>query len=131
MYNLRYLLDTHALLWLIDDSTLLGTAVKEVYLDEDNIIFLSMASIWEIAIKKSGKKLQIPGSLSEFVTNHVRGNKIDLMPIELNHLYQLENLMFNHKDPFDRLIISQAIAENIPVLSKDKAFDDYPVERVW
>lgn len=128
---MRYLLDTHALLWLIDDSTLLGTAVKEVYLDEDNIIFLSMASIWEIAIKKSGKKLQIPGSLSEFVTNHVRGNKIDLMPIELNHLYQLENLMFNHKDPFDRLIISQAIAENIPVLSKDKAFDDYPVERVW
>ncbi|KAA3655516.1 MAG: type II toxin-antitoxin system VapC family toxin [Calditrichaeota bacterium] len=128
---MKYLLDTHALLWLIDDSPQLGNGIKDVFLNEDNTIFLSVASIWEIAIKKGGEKLQIPGTLSGFVADHVRGNKIDILPIELNHLYQLENLEFNHKDPFDRLIISQAIVEDIPVISKDKAFDDYPVGRIW
>ena len=90
-----------------------------------------MASIWEMAIKISLQKLEIPDTLSEFVKEHVRGNKIDIMSIELRHLYQLENLSLSHRDPFDRLIIAQAIAENIPVLSKDEAFEDYPIQRIW
>ena len=128
---MRYLLDTHALLWIVNDDPQLGDKAKNIYLHDENDIFVSMASIWEIAIKISLKKLEIPGILSDFVKEHVRGNKIDILPIELNHLYQLENLTFFHRDPFDRLIISQAIVENIPVLGNDIAFDDYPIQRIW
>jgi PIN domain nuclease of toxin-antitoxin system len=128
---LRYLLDTHALLWIVADDPQLSSQVKNIYLDEENEILTSTASIWETAIKISLKKLEIPGTLAEFVKEHVRGNKIEIMPIELKHLYQLENLSYFHRDPFDRLIIAQAIVENIPILSNDKAFDDYPIQRIW
>jgi PIN domain nuclease of toxin-antitoxin system len=128
---LRYLLDTHALLWIVEDDPQLGVQAKAIYLDEENEIFISVANIWEMAIKISLTKLEIPGTLSEFVKEHVRGNKIDILSIELNHLYQLENLSYFHKDPFDRLIIAQAIVENIPILSSDIAFDDYPIQRIW
>lgn len=128
---MRYLLDTHTLLWIVDDNPKLGNKAKSIYLNEKNDIYTSIASVWEIAIKSSLKKLEIPGTLSEFVREHVRGNKIDIMSIELTHLYQLENLTYFHRDPFDRLIISQAIVENIPVLSNDEAFDDYPIQRIW
>ena len=128
---MRFLLDTHTLLWLVNDDPQLGKKVKKVYLDDGNEIFISMASIWEMAIKISLKKLQIPGTLAEFVKEHIRGNKIDIMAIELNHLYQLENLNYFHRDPFDRLIIAQAIAENITIISSDEAFDEYPIQRIW
>ena len=128
---MRYLLDTHTLLWIANDDPQLGKKVKNIYLDEKNDILLSIASIWEMVIKISLNKLEIPGTLSDFVKEHVRGNKIDIMSIELNHLYQLENLNYFHRDPFDRLIIAQAIAENIPILGKDEAFDDYPIQRIW
>ena len=128
---MRYILDTHTLLWIVDDNPKLGDEAKTIYLNDHNDIFASIASIWEMAIKISLNKLNIPGTLSEFVKDHIRGNKIDIINIELNHLYQLENLNYFHRDPFDRLIIAQAIAENIPVISSDKAFDDYPIQRIW
>jgi len=128
---LRYLLDTHTLLWIVNDDPQLGDEARNIYLNNANDIFASMASVWEMAIKISLKKLEIPGTLSDFVKEHIRGNKIDILSIELNHLYQLENLTYFHRDPFDRLIISQAIVENIPILSSDKAFDDYPIQRIW
>ena len=128
---MKYLLDTHTLLWIIADDSVLGENTRSIYLNEMNEICLSMASIWEMAIKISLGKLQIPGSLPEFVKTHIRGNKIDVMPIELKHLYQLENLTFFHRDPFDRLIISQAIVENLPILSQDKEFDNYSIQRIW
>ena len=128
---MRYLLDTHTLLWIVNDDPQIANQVKKIYLNENNQIFASTASIWEMAIKISLKKLKVPGSLSDFVKEHIRGNKIDIMSIELNHLYQLENLVYFHRDPFDRLLIAQAIAENIPILSKDKTFDDYPIHRIW
>lgn len=128
---MRYLLDTHTLLWIVNDDPQLGNEVKNIFLNNENDIFASMASVWEMAIKISLKKLEIPGTLSDFVKEHIRGNKIDILSIELNHLYQLENLTYYHRDPFDRLIISQAIVENIPILSSDKVFDDYPIQRIW
>ena len=128
---MRYILDTHTLLWIVDDNPKLGDEAKTIYLNDHNDNFASVASIWEMAIKISLNKLNIPGTLSEFVKDHIRGNKIDIINIELNHLYQLENLNYFHRDPFDRLIIAQAIAENIPVISSDKAFDDYPIQRIW
>jgi PIN domain nuclease of toxin-antitoxin system len=115
----------------VDDNPKLGEKAKSIYLNEANDIYASVANIWEIAIKTSLNKLQIPGTLSEFVKEHVRGNKIDIMSIELTHLYQLENLTFFHRDPFDRLLIAQAIVENIPILGNDAVFDKYPIQRIW
>lgn len=128
---MKYLLDTHTLLWIVNDDARLGDNAKRIFLNEDIEIFTSISSIWEMAIKTSLNKLELPGSLSEFVQNHIRENKINILSIELNHLFQLENLPYYHRDPFDRLIIAQAIAENIPVLSRDSAFDDYPIQRIW
>lgn len=128
---MRFLIDTHTLLWIVDDDPKLSDKAKKIFLNNNNDIFVSIASIWEMVIKISLKRLEIPGTLSEFVKEHIRGSKIEIMSIDLNHLYQLENLPFIHRDPFDRIIIAQAIIENIPVISKDEVFDGYPIQRIW
>lgn len=128
---MRHLLDTHTLLWIINGDPKLSEKVKSLFLDEDNDIAISMASIWEMAIKISLNKLKIPGPLAEFVAEHIKGNKINILPIELNHIYHLENLPFFHRDPFDRLIIAQAMAENMSILGQDEVFDQYSINRIW
>ena len=128
---MKLLLDTHTLLWIVTrDRRLSGTA-KRLFLDTNNAIFLSVASVWEIAIKKSLNRLTMSGTLTEFVNEHIIGNDIGLLNIQLEHLYQIEILPFHHRDPFDRLIVAQALIENIPVLSADVSFDYYPVKRIW
>ena len=128
---MKYLLDTHVLLWIVEDNPQLSDKVKAIYLEEENEMILSIASVWEIAIKSSLNKLDIPGSLKEFVKKHIRGNNINILPIELSHLYQLEKLPFHHRDPFDRLIIAQGMMADIAVISKDKIFDAYLIKREW
>jgi len=128
---LKYLLDTHVLLWVIDNNSQLSQKVKKIYLDEGNEIILSIVSIWEMAIKISLNKLIIPGVLSDFVRNHIIGNNIRILDLRLAHIYRLENLQYYHRDPFDRLIISQSIEENIPIISSDSRFDQYKVDRIW
>jgi PIN domain nuclease of toxin-antitoxin system len=128
---LKYLIDTHTLLWIVDRNSQLSKTAQERYIDESNEILLSIASIWEMAIKISLKKLIIPGFLSDFVKDHVIGNNIRILNISLSHIYRLETLRYHHKDPFDRLIISQAIKENIPIISPDNRFDQYEINRIW
>ena len=105
---MRYLLDTQSLLWLVTDDSRLTPQVKFTFLDPQNEILLSMASLWEMAIKISINKLFIEGSLENFTENHILGNDIQLLQIEPSHIYRLEHLSFHHRDPFDRLIIAQA-----------------------
>jgi len=128
---LKYLSDTHALLWIVDRNSQLSNTAQEIYLDEDNEILISSASIWEMAIKISLKRLIIPGNLQEFVKEHVIGNNIQILNISLSHIHRLETLQYHHRDPFDRLLISQAIEENIPIISSDNRFDQYGVNRIW
>ncbi|MBD3385391.1 PIN domain-containing protein [candidate division KSB1 bacterium] len=128
---MRYLLDTHALLWIVGDDSRLSRKVRRLYLDESNEMLFSMAGIWEMAIKISLGKLHLPATLSDFVREHIRGNKIDILSIELGHLYQLERLEYYHRDPFDRLLIAQAMSENITIISSDGVFERYPVQRIW
>jgi PIN domain nuclease of toxin-antitoxin system len=90
-----------------------------------------MASIWEISIKVSLNKLEIKSSLETFVEKHIIENDIHLLNIELEHVYPLVKLPFHHRDPFDRLIVSQAIYEKMPIISSDKNFDLYSVKRIW
>lgn len=128
---MKCLLDTHALLWIVGGDSRLGQKAKSAYLDEANSVFVSMATIWELAVKISLKKLEIAGELNGFVTEHVHGNGMELLPIQLAHCCQLQNLDFHHRDPFDRLIIAQAMVERLTIVSADKEFDAYPIQRIW
>jgi len=128
---LKYILDTHALLWITSDSDRLTSKAKSIYLDDKNEIWLSKASVWEMAIKISLKKLQIKNNIENFINDHVVGNGIKILDITLEQIYKLETLPFHHRDPFDRLIISQSMTEGIPVISSDHNFDKYNVNRIW
>jgi len=128
---LRYLLDTHTLLWITQDSDQLAPKVKKIFLDEKNEILLSTISLWEIAIKISLEKLKLPSNLDEFIKNHIIRNGIKIVNFEANHICQLENLPFHHRDPFDRALAAYCIQEKIPLLTKDKIFKKYKIKSIW
>jgi len=92
---------------------------------------LSLASVWEMQIKRQLGKLSLNLPLPELIASQQQTNGLQLLPIELNHIFMLENLPQFHRDPFDRLLIAQAVTEQIPVLSIDTVFDHYPVQRLW
>lgn len=125
------LLDTQALLWfLLDDPRLSGKA-RERLIDTDVSIFVSPASIWEIAIKISLGKYTLPAPFAAFWGEQLQINDFSLLPISVSHAARVVDLPFHHRDPFDRLIIAQSLEEGIPVVSSDDTFDHYGVERVW
>jgi PIN domain nuclease of toxin-antitoxin system len=128
---MKYLIDTHIFLWFIQDSPSLPTNIKSLMEDGNNQLLLSMASIWEIAIKYSLGKLQLNGAFEEFIEEQLSLNEIALLPIQIKHLKKLINLPFHHKDPFDRLIIAQAITEKETVISVDQYFRQYPVSTIY
>lgn len=103
---MKYLLDTHALLWILEDNENLTNKVKRIYLNNANQIFLSVVNLWEMAIKISLNKLHLSEGLEKFVDNHVIGNNIQLLSVTDKHIYPIETLPFHHRDPFDRLLVS-------------------------
>jgi PIN domain nuclease of toxin-antitoxin system len=127
----RLLLDTHTFLWFIDGDTALSPYARQLIEDRTNERLLSIASLWEMAIKASLGRLTLTLSFTGLVAEHVHGNAIELFEILPRHLDVLTTLPFHHKDPFDRMIIAQSQAENIPILSRDSAFDDYAIRRLW
>ncbi len=128
---MKYLLDTHTLLWIVNADKKLSNKAKQLYLDIENRILLSIGSIWEIAIKLSRNKLKIHEPLAKFIENQIRGNDIHLLNIHTDHLVQVEKLPFHHINPFDRIVIAQAMIEDIPIISANRHFDHYPIKRIW
>jgi PIN domain nuclease of toxin-antitoxin system len=128
---MKYLLDTHTLLWLTTNDPRLSQNSKELYLNAENEILFSMASVWELAIKSSIKKISFDKTLEDFIEEHVKGNNIEIMKIELPHVLRVESLPFHHRDPFDRLLIAQAIEDNVSIIGMDSIFDKYKVNRIW
>lgn len=128
---MRLLLDTHAFLWFIEGNLNLSDHARQLIEDENNQRFLSIASLWEISIKVSIGKLELGIPFTEFFQQQVYGNAIALLEIRAEHLDILAKLPFYHKDPFDRLIIAQSVVENIPLVTKDGAFTNYPVVLLW
>jgi PIN domain nuclease of toxin-antitoxin system len=128
---MKYLLDTHAFLWIIEDNKNLTEKVKHIYLDNSHDMFLSVASIWEMAIKISLGKLTIKGKLNRFIDKQTLENNILLLDISPHHVIPIEKLPFHHRDPFDRLLISQCIQDKMKIISRDTQFDKYSVQRVW
>jgi PIN domain nuclease of toxin-antitoxin system len=128
---MRFLIDTHIFIWYVQNSEKLSTSVTTLINDSRNEILFSTASIWEMAIKQSTGKLNLGVPYASFIKEQMRLNNMELLPINIEHLEIVSALPFHHRDPFDRLLISQAIFENMPILSVDIAFDAYPVQRVW
>ncbi|MDT4952631.1 MAG: hypothetical protein QOJ02_769 [Acidobacteriota bacterium] len=127
---MKLLLDTHAFLWFIDDNPRLSAKAKAL-LESDADLLLSVASLWEISIKISIGKLILAQPLDVFLRQQLTNNDIEMLPISLAHLGVVSTLPFHHRDPFDRLLIAQAIIEKMPVVSIDAAFDAYSVTRLW
>lgn len=128
---MKLLLDTHAFLWFIGGSGELSSYARALIEDEENDRYLSVASLWEMTIKVSIGKLDVPLPFTRLVRQHVTGNAIEVLSIEPKHLDKQRSLSYHHRDPFDRLIIAQAIVEEMPVVSRDDGFSDYPVQLLW
>ncbi len=124
---MNYLLDTHIALWYFDHIKKLSPNVIEI-LQEKNKLYISIASLWETTIKSSQGKLDLNCNIDDFI-NKINNN-FKIVHISDTHLLELSKLPFHHKDPFDRLIISQAIAENFTLISSDRKFDYYDIKLV-
>ncbi|MEG3936539.1 MULTISPECIES: type II toxin-antitoxin system VapC family toxin [unclassified Microcoleus] len=128
---MRLLLDTHTFIWYVTDNPRLSANVKLLIEDENNEKLVSIASIWEMAIKHSIGRLNFSLPFMEFVRQQLSVSNIGLLEINLNHIEVVASLPLHHRDPFDRLIIAQSMSEQIPVLSVDAIFDAYAIARLW
>lgn len=128
---MRVLLDTHTLLWFAAGSPKLSVTALDLLEGEHSEAVLSVASLWEIAIKVSVGRLHLGGDYNAAMAVHLQKADAALLPISLSHCAVVAGLPYHHRDPFDRLIAAQALAERIPLLSADTAFDAYGVERIW
>jgi PIN domain nuclease of toxin-antitoxin system len=127
----RHLLDTHTLLWYTLANPKLSSTATALILDPANAIVISPASYWEIAIKVSMGKLALQQPFEDFIDACLNKYCFAILPIEPSHASALIRLPFHHKDPFDRMLIAQAIVEAIPVIGGDSAFDAYGIKRLW
>lgn len=131
---MRLLLDTHTFLWLVQDEPRLGNAARAAIVDGANELLLSMASCWEMAIKHAAGKLALPSPLAVFIEAALKTDRIGLLAISVTHVGRLGSLPRHpqdHRDPFDRLLVAQALAEGVPLLSRDERLDVYGVKRIW
>ena len=124
------LLDTHAFLWFIDGSSQLSTYARQLVEEPSNIRLVSVASLWEMAIKRSIGKLELTMSFPDMIEYQIYGNGMDLISPNASHFDRLVELPFHHRDPFDRLLVVHSLVEDIPILSRDPAFDMYEVQRL-
>jgi PIN domain nuclease of toxin-antitoxin system len=126
----RFLLDTHVFLWLIQGDPQLSDRVRAIIADDASQLNFSIVSIWEIAIKLNIGKLKIEHSIED-IYQLLAQLKIEILPIDRSDLDRYLTLPLHHRDPFDRLIISQAIDRELILISADGAFEPYPVQRLW
>jgi PIN domain nuclease of toxin-antitoxin system len=128
---MRVLLDTHVFLWWVEGDRPLPTRAKKIIADQENECLFSLASVWELAIKSNLGKLRLAIPVQRYVVEHVSNNTFALLDIRIGHMGLIETLPRHHGDPFDRLLIAQAIAEDLPVISADPIFRKYGVKRIW
>jgi PIN domain nuclease of toxin-antitoxin system len=125
------LLDTQAFLWFIAGSSSLSARARSLIEDIDHRRLLSIASVWEMAIKVSLGKLNLAQPFDVLIPQQLAMNDIELLPIGFEHAARLISLPFYHRDPFDRLLVAQCMVERLPLVSVDQAFDAYGIERLW
>ena len=121
---MQLLLDTHVLIWWLSNDSTISTEARNVIADPDNIVFVSAASAWEIAIKKSLGKLQAPDDLKA----QIEAKRFTQLAIDIDHALTVEKLPLHHQDSFDRISIAQAISENLVIVTRDKKIEAYEVK---
>jgi PIN domain nuclease of toxin-antitoxin system len=128
---MRFLLDTHTFIWFVLNDTQLSRPADRLITDPTNEVLVSPATYWEIAIKVGKKKLDLLAPYDDFMNQGIQGNDFGILPITTTHTSRLTTMPMHHKDPFDRLLIAQALVEQMPIVSIDAAFDAYGVVRLW
>ncbi|HEU4727183.1 MAG TPA: type II toxin-antitoxin system VapC family toxin [Kofleriaceae bacterium] len=127
---MRYLIDTHVFLWLATDDPQLTPAARAIFVDAAQECFLSAASVWEMAIKSSLGKLVLSTSVEHLVRGGLERG-LRLLDVTAGHAYLVERLPFHHRDPFDRILVAQAMHEGMQLVSRDGQLDAYAVTRTW
>ena len=128
---MKVLLDTCAFLWMVSDDPQASEIAKEIFLNDDNELFLSAVTGFEIAVKYSLGKLHLTEPPKEFIANRIQANALTELSVSMAHALALQNLPFHHKDPFDRLLVAQAMVNQIPLLSADQQLSAYDIKRLW
>jgi PIN domain nuclease of toxin-antitoxin system len=128
---MKLLLDTHTFLWAMGYPERLSAHAASLFRAADSILYLSAASSWEIAIKYSLKKLQLPQEPTSYVTSRLTRHHIVPLPVQHNHALAVATLPPHHRDPFDRLLIAQARVDGLSILSMDEQFGRYDVPVIW
>jgi PIN domain nuclease of toxin-antitoxin system len=127
---MELLLDTHTFIWYINGDAKLPAKVKKDITNIKNSCFISIASIWEIAIKQANGRLELKSGF-ESITAFLNENEIQILPIAFEHVQELLKLEYHHRDPFDRIIIAQSIVEHLTIATKDEHFENYNVALLW
>lgn len=128
---MRLLLDTAAFLWIIDDAPELSAEARELFVDPGNEVYLSSVSAWEIAIKYGLGRLPLPESPDRFISTQRKQHGIDTLQLEEEAALYLTRLPLLHKDPFDRMLVCQAIVHSLVILTPDDRVTQYPVRTLW
>jgi PIN domain nuclease of toxin-antitoxin system len=128
---MNLLLDSHAFLWWREEPKKLSADAYTAIADPQNVVFLSVVTAWELQIKIALNKLAVKGGLSHAIQDEQKTNGFQILPVQLAHALYLENLPPHHQDPFDRLLISQAIVEDMTLVSLDRKIALYPVKLLW
>lgn len=127
-----YLLDTSTYIWFVTDDPRLSAPAKRYLEAADSIVYLSLVSIWELAIKaRLGRGLTLPRPFIEMIDEEMLADRFQLLPITVDHIKSVFGLPLHHRDPFDRLLIAQSLTEDLPIISSDSVFDRYPIDRLW
>ena len=127
----RLLLDTHTLLWWLAGDKHLSSAARKIIADESAVVFVSAVSAWEIATKVRLGRLEDPHGIGESLPAHVAAQAFEALPISLEHGRRAGRLPGPHRDPFDRMLVAQAQAEDLALVSNEEVFDAYRINRIW
>jgi len=128
---MKVLVDTHTFLWDIIADHRSSAKAKQILRSDEHELVFSLVSLWEIAIKIKTGKLNTIGSSVAYIRDEMDAYGMQLLPIRYEHILQLESLPHHHSDPFDRLLIAQALTESLPILSADRAFTNYGIKLLW
>jgi len=128
---MNLLLDTHAFLWFIDGNAKLSDRARDLIEDPGNAKLVSVASLWEVGLKMSLGRLDLAQPFEELIPRQMELNGFGLLPVRVSHIAKVISLPFHHRDPFDRMIVAQCVAESLSVVSLDSVFDKYSLRRLW
>ena len=126
---MKVLIDTHVLLWALTEESRLSRRVRSLLPVAD--VWISAASIWEILTKVQVGKLSLPTPVGSYLTTKLAANGVSVLPVILDHVLRIEEIELHHRDPFDRILIAQSLAENLPLVTADPVFERYPVKLIW